>query len=394
MFKLLKKLSLDSAGALTLLFWLRLLSLGLLLAASYISQLFPESFFGSLINWPLLSLTVIAAAVLSVLDLSLQSKLNNHTLLFCTLILDSLLWFMAISATGGAVNPAVSYVLILLCVAALSLPQLLSVLVMLVMSVAYAALLEYSPHHHHAMMMSWHLWGMWILFLLNALIMLLVTQFLLRKIRKRDQALKIFREQQVRDEKVMALGTLSASIMHELATPLSTMAVVVEDKKDDSSIMIAEQIKRCRDVLETLREQPVPSEMLSQELAGLLKQEMLLLQPHAKIIWHVKQSFSLEYSSLLEHALLAVLNNAVEAAQERVMFTLDRKGSDVLIEIEHDGSAIDEQTLERLGKETIRSDKGMGIGHYLANASIESLGGNLLLKNDDQAVCMYINLPL
>ena len=382
-----------------LLFSLRLLSLGLLLAVALISQLLPANFFQQLINWPLLSLAIIAAALLSVMSLILRPRLQEHVLLFCALLLDSLIWFMAISATGGAINPAVSYALVLLCVAAISLAPIYSFILFVCMGLAYAALLELSPHHHHAMMMSWHLWGMWLLFLLNAGIILWVTRFLLRRIQQQDLALQEFREQQVRDEKLIALGTLSASVAHELATPLSTIAVLVEGQKDDHNQMIEEQVQRCKQVLQTLRQQPRPNVIDSEVLLQTLRNEMQLLQPAATIHWHLQAMFDINYSSLLEHALLALLNNAVEAAATAVDCQIDCSDQHCQIDIAHDGEPIDEQLLSRLGKETVSSDKGFGMGHYLANASIEKLGGSLLLLNAPQPpsehrVLMRVRVPI
>ncbi len=409
----------QSTNAIKLLLWLRLLSVGLLsLTALFTSvNLFGgeanDSFFAKLINWPLLSIVIIASAVLGVLNAALMDRMPRDWHLLSTLVLDSLLWFMAISATGGAINPAVSYVLILLIVSALSLNIRDTILLLVVMLLAYAALLEYSPHHHHAMMLSWHLWGMWILFVVNAAMMVWITQYLMKLVRERDAAISEYREHQVKDEKLIALGTLSASIAHELSTPLSTIATLAESIEDemlsgegqdaseyaDELALIISQVERCKVVIQTLREEPDSNQggkdVSSEAFVEKIRTEMALLKPAANINWKNEYAYTIKQTSLLEHAVLALINNAVEAASQNVNFHLYVEGESLLIDIEHDGPLLDETLLKQLGKEVVASNKGLGIGYYLANASIEQLGGQLFIVNrEGKSVLTRITLPL
>ena len=377
---------------LTLLLWLRCISLGALSATALVVGLFKQSFFAQLVNWPLLSVVIIAALVLSFLNLALKNKLENKLHVSLTLVLDSLLWFLAIAATGGAVNPAVSYALILLCVSAISLQVKFTVSLLIIMAMAYSALLEFSPHHHHAMMLSWHLWGMWLLFVLTATIMLWVIQNLMRLIRDRDAAIALFREQQVRDEKLIALGTLSASIAHELSTPLSTISVLIEDDMTPAGELIRSQLQRCKSTIETLRVERKNTTVSAVEFVKKLSDEVLLLVPDADIIWNNQLQEDIHTSALLEHALLALINNALQAAKVRVAVSLFETDRVLSISINHDGDQLTDALLAQLGKNTVKSEKGLGIGYYLANASIEQLGGRLLIRNLSEGVSTVIEL--
>ncbi|MCK5881325.1 MAG: HAMP domain-containing histidine kinase [Sinobacterium sp.] len=377
---------------LTLLLWLRCISLGALFVTASVASLLPENFFASLVSWPLLSVVILASLILSLLNLAIKNKLDDKLHISLTLILDSLLWFMAISATGGAINPAVSYALILLCVSAISLPVKFTFSLLVIMAMAYAALLEFSPHHHHAMMLSWHLWGMWLLFVLTATIMLWVVQNLTRLIRERDSAIAVFREQQVRDEKLIALGTLSASIAHELSTPLSTISILVEDDESPEGELIKAQLQRCKSAIETLRVERESSYMHGDNFIKKLSDEMLLLSPSANINWSNLLADTLYTSALLEHALLALINNAVQASSGQVDVVIFESVDLTTITITHEGDPITEKLLHQLGKNTVKSQKGLGIGYYLANASIEQLGGYLFIQNLPQGVRTTIEL--
>jgi two-component system sensor histidine kinase RegB len=236
----------------SLLLLLRCLAFALLLGCAFLGQrIYPELI--SFIHWPLLSLAVVLAALLSLINLVGNKRFNETPHTFFTLVADPLLWFMAIAATGAAINPAISYVLVLLCIAAFTLPLLLACIILLLMGTAYAALMLYAPHYHHAMMMSWHLWGMWILFIANALIMLWVIVRLGALIREKDAAIARFREETVRDEQLIATGTLAAAVTHEIGTPLSSIALLVEDKEDEDSLLIQQQVQRCKEAITTLR---------------------------------------------------------------------------------------------------------------------------------------------
>ncbi len=383
----------QASNNLTLLLWLRCISLGALFTTASIASLFKESFFASLINWPLLSVVILASVTLTILNLMLRNKLDDKLHVSLTLVLDSLLWFVVISATGGAINPAVSYALILLCVSAISLHIGFTFFLLLIMAMAYAALLEFSPHHHHAMMLSWHLWGMWLLFVLTATIMMWVVQNLTYIIRERDLAIAAYREQQVKDEKLIALGTLSASIAHELSTPLSTISILVEDDVSPAGELIKAQLQRCKSTIETLREERKSLVVSAVNFIEKLTTEVLLLSPSANITWSHQLVNAIQTSALLEHALLALINNAVQAAQHRVEVSFTEDSELLNITINHDGEAVEEVMLGQLGKNTVKSEKGLGIGYYLANASIEQLGGRLYIRNLEQGVSTVVELP-
>ena len=47
--------------------------------------------------------------------------------------------------------------------------------------------------------------------------------------RRRDQELAALRETALRDQQIVELGTLAAGTAHELNTPLSTLAILVEE---------------------------------------------------------------------------------------------------------------------------------------------------------------------
>lgn len=386
-----------SHSELSLLMWLRTGVFVVLVSCCLLAEIFASPSISALINWPLLSLAVIGSAAVNALNLFARHLAFAQQHIFASLLADTLLWFMAITATGGAVNPAVSYALVLLCVAAFALPVWQALLVLLLMALCYGLLMQFSPHYHHAMMMQWHLWGMWVLFVLTAVILLWVVALLMAIIRRQDKTLAEFREQTVRDEKLLALGTMAGTIAHEIGTPLATIAMELEDQQDAQSQLIQTQIARCQQSLQKLRnadwqnKAPIASIALLQNL----QQELQLIRPQANIVFEHKGSpQSIKVSAMLQHALLALINNAIDAAHKQVQVQLSFTDT-LQIDICHDGPAIANDLLEKLGHKVVRSSKqhGLGLGYYLANASIEQLSGKVKIFNLNNAVVTRVELP-
>lgn len=383
-----------------LLVWLRLLVTALLLSAYGLLAWLGEPMLSSLLQWPRIMIFAGALLALSLLSQAARNWQLHNWHIFVVLLADILCWYGLVFASGGAINPAVSYLLVLLSVAALALPTVQAVALALVTVAIYAWMLQQMQGHaHHLHMFEWHLWGMWVLFLMTALIMLGVISLLSRAVREKDRAIARYREQTVRDEQLIALGTMAANVAHELGTPLSTIGLLVEDRDDEDAELMRQQLLRCKQALEQLKKIGTDGrqeeQISSRDFFQRLKQETLLLKPDADIRWQDEAGGELCVSPLLEQALLALINNAIEAAHQQVKVTLQQPDDYQLWCIHHDGDNIGEDLLQVLGQQVVQSRKqGMGIGYYLANASIEQLGGTVQISNCADGVETRVRLPL
>ena len=134
--------------------------------------------------------------------------------------------------SGGVTNPFVSLMLVPVVIAAISLRPRWVWLLAAVAGVFYGLLLLYyrplavaDPVAAYGM----HLAGMWFNFLISAgLIAFFVTR-MHAALRARDQELSALREKQLRDERIVALGTQAALAAHELATPLATIQTTAHE---------------------------------------------------------------------------------------------------------------------------------------------------------------------
>ena len=81
-------------------------------------------------------------------------------------------------------------------------------------------------------------------------------------VRSRDEMLARVREEILRNERIVALGTQAASAAHEMGTPLSTMAVVIGELQHDvaanqpalrdSLAILDEQVRGCKRILDKI----------------------------------------------------------------------------------------------------------------------------------------------
>lgn len=388
----------EPQAVLFLLGWLRLLTTSLLIIFYLLNEIVGIESIQQLLNWPWI--LTFAAVNFSISFLTLRIKSfeikNNHIGLI--LLIDILLWYGMIAASGGSINPAISYLLVLLSVAALSLEIKQSAVLALITVVLYAVLMKIQPQAHHGHMLNWHLWGMWGLFLMNATIMLVVITLLSNAIRDKDRAIAAYREETVRNEQLISLGTLAANIAHELSTPLSTIAILVDEIKHEDSVIIQQQLERCKQALNRLKSTSLTFDekrlISSKDLIRQFTHELLLLKPLANINWEDDAKIELWTTPLFEQALLALLNNAIEAATEKVSVLMTTDEICIIIEIRHDGNKVSEDLLKALGQKMVTSDKNsLGIGYYLANASINRLGGRLQISNQPHCVLTRITFP-
>jgi two-component system, sensor histidine kinase RegB len=389
----------EPQAVLFLLAWLRLITTGLLLFFCGLAEVIHIKAIQQLLNWPIIIVCSALLFTLSALTQLLKHKEINQYHLLAILLIDIVCWTALVFASGASINPAISYLLVLLSIAALSLSGKQATILTLITVMLYAWMMGTQPQTHHGHMMGWHLWGMWVLFMLNAVIMLVVIALLSRALREKDKAIAAYREDTVRNEQLVSLGTMAANIAHELGTPLSTISILVSDMEHEDTAIIQQQIERCKNALAQLKTGALnineTSECGSKNFLERLVHEVMLLQPQANIEWQDKIECQLKVSPLFEQSLLALINNAIEAADQKIEISLYQKQQFLVFDILHDGDKVSEELLKVLGRQAVESGKnGLGLGYYLANATIERLGGRLQIVNQTPGVLTRVEFPL
>ena len=342
--------------------------------------------------------------------------------------LSALLYF-----NGGSTNPFVSLYLLPLTITAAVLPWVYTWLMAATTIGLYSLLLFHHvplPHDHneHVSEFDLHVSGMWLAFVLSTT---LISWFVVKmsgSIRERDKELSEVREQALRDEQLIALGTMAAGAAHELGTPLATMAIVSKEIQNDhidnqdlqkNMSILRDQITQCKHTLTELLADAGQSrtEDASGQAVDLFLQDILekwrLMRPTVKFTYVCNGDFpapSIINMQPLSQSILNLLNNAADASVEtsiinsstgisveNIIINSNWNKKELHLEILDFGKGLSEEALKRAGQAffTSKDEHGFGIGLFLANANIERYGGSVHLTNYEKGgACTQVILPL
>lgn len=312
------------------------------------------------------------------------------------LSLDLAAWSAFLYFTGGATNPVISILLPLVAIGAAVLPPLHAWILAGSAVLAYTTLWE----HHYPLdvydsdlAINWHLTGMWLTFSVSAA---LITFYILRMtatIRAKDLALARERERALRDERIVALGSLAASAAHELGTPLGTLAVLIGEQLHDDAHsvetredleLMRSQVANCKTILTRLTHQaglPRASDGNRDSIAGWLKSmatRWQMLRPEASLQLSIEGTLETTvavFDPNVEPALLNLVNNAADASPNKPIRIAACMSSPGMLEIRisDDGAGFDDTSAQAANS----SGSGLGIGLVLSRASIERAQGQL-----------------
>jgi two-component system, sensor histidine kinase RegB len=223
---------------LRLLFWLRMVAI--------VSQALGVAVAYLVLDGPLplreLALTIGALALWNVLNygpVHAQRVVHDGEVVL-HLAVDVVAFTAVLYFTGGPTNPFVSLYLVPISLAATSLPTVYAWLTTAMCGIGYSFLWWRSvPLPPVAVRFGTdfdlHLAGMWVNFLVAAVLIVLFVGRMALLVRQRDLELATLREQALRDQQVVELGTLAAGTAHELNTPLSTLAILVGELEDTAT---------------------------------------------------------------------------------------------------------------------------------------------------------------
>ena len=344
--------------------------------------------------------------------------------LFAQLVADAAILIFILLATGGASNPLISYLLVLLAVGATILHQRYVNVFAIANIAVYTTFLlsELQAEHSDHMVENFqlHLVGMWVTFVVSAILITLFVTRMAEAIRSRELTLARSRENEMRNEQLVAIGTLAAGTAHALGTPLSTMSVLLTDLdkysdeelkkmsiKEDISLL-RQQVVRCKDSLNQLTrfynkvDRQTPYDGAITTFMDEIQDYIVNIHPRANVRFEIQdsaQSANIPYDLSLRHAVINLVENAIKAANSQVIVTcLVSAKPDPLIEIiiQDDGPGIPASVMENMGVPFISTRKdSMGLGIFLANAAIQRASGKIEMFNLKNGGAMsIIRLPL
>jgi two-component system sensor histidine kinase RegB len=301
--------------------------------------------------------------------------------------LTSLLYF-----SGGAANPFAGLFLVPLAITAVSLPRSYAWRVASLTAACYLFLIFlHVPLDPQPLLAT----GSWVTFAVSAALIAHFVAAISGLSRKHERFLD--------NESLVRMGALAAGAAHELRSPLTTMAVLVDEmaqhqdadgfgKLAENLRIMSGQIEACRGILCALvaygQNALVNDERI--EPVGTFLHESIakwrLLRPSAKLEFRwteVQPAARISTDGGLRQALLSLLNNAADASPQQVEMDCACDSGNLRILIEDRGPGIAPELEDMLGEPffTTKRDQGAGIGLLLAKTAIHSAGGSLTLCN-------------
>jgi two-component system, sensor histidine kinase RegB len=320
---------------------------------------------------------------------------------------DLLLFSALLYFSGGPANPFNFLYLVHIALAAIVLPTRTSFA--LVLSALACSLLLFwvhvplpHDHAHHQQHYDWHMRGMWVAFGLAAGFIVYFIQRVLRELRSIEQQLADSRERATRGEAVAALAMLSAGAAHELASPLSTIALasgellrrLTPDAAGEAArqdvLLIRDQVERCRNILDQLAVEAGQAKgsglvrlsadkVFERSLEGLDRAQVRV-EPGADAVSVIGSL------SAVSQALRNLVKNALDASPNGrpVQLGVTERAGEVIFTVTDEGVGMTPDVLARALEPfftTKPRGKGMGLGLFLAQSVAEQMGGRLELSS-------------
>lgn len=417
------------------------------------------------VAWLKIPLDVVSMAaviaLLAAINLATQWRIDRGGAvtdgeLFAQLSIDVVILALLLYLAGGSANPFVSLFIISPTIAAATLPARHAWAMAGVTLLAYTFLMfwnlplpppqgEFSQlaqldallaratgtapeHAGHMSGFALHILGMWLNFVISVSVVAFFLTRMATALKLREQELAAARENALRHEQILSLGTLAAGAAHQLGTPLSTMAVVIRELelshandrnnpelKDDLRLL-REQVNHCKQTISQIlasagqtRDESLQSMALDAYLNKLIE-EWRLIRPHAPlavVLEGPQPAPLIAADRRLEQALLNLLDNAADAngsSGEALNFNAHWDAASCSIEILDRGPGLAAEAAQRVGQAFFSTKQaedgsvgGIGIGLFLSNATVEQFGGKVELfnRNDSHGgACTRVTLPL
>ncbi|HVM96871.1 MAG TPA: ATP-binding protein [Candidatus Acidoferrales bacterium] len=342
------------------------------------------------------------------------------------LAVDVVLLTALLYITGGPANPFSFLFVVHIALAAVSLRPL-HTWALALLSIAGFGLLfllpaweggvtaAHSEHDH----MRMHLEGMYVAFGMAAVLIVYFVQRVTQALAQRDAELAAARSLAERHEKFASLATLAAGAAHELATPLSTIAVVAREleralEKQQPSPgnvadvkLIREQVKRCREILQQLAADAGQGsgenlrlcgvdELLALATEGLPGRErlsMLVEPPAHRVLVEVPPR-------AVARSLRGVMKNGLQAsaAWQPMTVRVTSNGETLRFEVIDQGAGMPPAVLDHVGEPfftTKAPGEGMGLGLFLTRTLLSDLKGRLdIVSKPGRGTTAVIELPV
>lgn len=332
------------------------------------------------------------------------------------LLADVVVLALILYLTGGAENPFTGLFILQAIVAAALLPTIEALVVVVATIAAQVWLLQggwplalpmiIDPDTGR--MFNLHLQGMVLSFIVTSLLAMLFIVGLRANLRRRDAQIAALNAQIEEEHTILRLGLMAAKAAHDLSTPLTRIAVMLEDWAEfgpPQADRLPAELTQMQEAIATCRARITA--MLA--MAGHQRLEEAQAEDPAALLARVLSDTATGPSELdvtvtdrrrrpsrmlsdvlIEGALVNLLANAREAEARQVAVTLDEEDRSLVIRLADDGPGFPAPML---------ADQGVasgGVGLLLVRAALRRVGGSMALANraEGNGAVVTLKMPL
>ena len=340
---------------------------------------------------------------------------------FIHLLVDIIFFSILLYFSGGASNPFISYYLIPISIAAISLPRAYTASIALIALVGYSLLLNYhipvmaiAPSHmgHTMAGNNLHVLGMWANFAISAAIISYFVSQIASELELQQKNIAEHREQQLENEQLLAIGTLAAGTAHELGTPLNTMRLLVDEMQlqqpSNTDInLLSQQIDQCKITLKQLQStanESATNQYSNQTLHSYFDQlieRWQLMRPELNAKVSYAQSDypapEIRFHPTIAQSILNLLNNAADASPSEVEVSISWSETEVIICIKDFGKGFEKTKIKNQKPFSSSKTDGLGLGLFLSQNTVTRFGGSISLDKLPEGgtmttLCLPLNL--
>lgn len=318
--------------------------------------------------------------------------------------------------TGGATNPFTGLFILQAIVAAILLRPWEAVIILVATVAAQFWLLGNGlplnmPGAHHMGQgaagpshFDLHLQGMFLSFFLSGSLAVMFILGIRSNLARRDRQMARMTRQMEEEAVVLRLGLMAGTAAHDLGTPLTNLAVILDDWVDlgpppeaelrKQALLMQEAVTTCRESISHMLRSAGQSRLENSRpvdaaaFAGPLVEAWSATYPRVTLMLkdQRKSGGAVMADILLERALENLFDNAREAGATALTLVLADTGTALTLCVEDNGPGFPAPILEgRTNRDSSgqaeRLKQGHGLGLLLVQSVVRRLNGELVLSN-------------
>jgi two-component system sensor histidine kinase RegB len=342
-----------------------------------------------------------------------QRAITNSEL-FIELLFDVAALTAQLYLSGGATNPFISLFLLQVILGAVLLQQFASWVLVAITSFCFIWLVTYhrkiglSMHGHmhddgQSSFFDLHIQGMFLCYLLAAVLVVLFVTRINRNLRERDACLADMRQQSAEEEHIVRMGLLASGAAHELGTPLGTLSVILNDwermpalRADaEIGVEIGEMqvaLARCKEIVSRIllaageaRGEGAARTTLIGFIDDVVESWRETRAPaRLDYVNGIEDDTAIASDTVIRQMLFNVFDNALEASPEWVGINASRRDGFLSVSVCDQGGGFQPDILARFGKpyQSTKGRPGSGLGLFLVVNVLRKLGGVITPENN------------